>query len=106
MVFFENCSVYISSRTTLEAKIAAIDAIITALYAQMLVLATQDSPVQEYLLNDGQTTIKAMYRSEASISKTIDILNKQRNELINQLNGRVVRMVDSKNFIPPGWGNY
>lgn len=102
-VYYNSASIYIKSATDLNAKIIAVQAVIDALYAQILVLAEQDSPIQEYMLNDGQTVIKGVYSSPSSITKTIDILEKQKNQFINQLNGRHVRMIDSKNFTGNGF---
>lgn len=88
---------YIQSCTTIEAKIATIDSIIDALYAQMLVIAQNSSPISEYLLNDGQTIIKGVYRTTSSIVNTINVLTMQRNRYANQ-GRRTVQMVDVKNF--------
>jgi hypothetical protein len=90
---------YILSCTTAETKINAIQAIIDALYGQMLVLAQQDSPITEYMLSDGQTVIKSMYRTPESIMRSIQVLTLQMNRLINNSKGRVTRVVDSKNMI-------
>lgn len=90
---------FILSKTTAETKIAAIAMIIDALYAQLLVLAQQDSPITEYTLSDGQTHIKANYRTPESIMRSINALTYQMNRLINNAKGRVTRVVDSKNMI-------
>lgn len=101
-VIFISDRQYLQSCSTIEAKIVAIDAIIDALYEQMLVLAQDDSPIQEYMLNDGQTTIKCIYRSTQSITSSIDVLTKQRNRYANQ-GRRVMHMIDSKNLIGRRW---
>lgn len=91
--------VYITSRTSNEQKIAAIDAIIDALYAQLLVLAGQEAPILEYMLNDGQTTIKSVYQTPDSITRVINMLEAQRNMYINRINGRCIRMIPTNNLI-------
>lgn len=91
---------YLQSCATIASKIAAIDAIIDALFAQQLVLAQQGTPVMEYMLNDGQTTIKAIYRTTESIIRTISALEGQRNYYANK-GRRNVHMIDSKNLIGP-----
>lgn len=91
---------YLKSFTDKQTKIAAMDAIIDALFAQSLVLAQQESPIQEYMLNDGQTIIKTIYRSGTQIMATINALQLQRNKIIN--NGqRSTIMQDVSNFIGP-----
>ena len=88
---------YLNTFTQVQDKVAALDVIILALYAQLLVLAQQESPILEYQFNDGQTIIKSIYRTSESIMRTIGILEFMRNRLIN--NGRrCVEMVDKKNF--------
>ena len=103
MVYYDTEAVLIQSCADMSAKITTIDAIITALYGQMLTLASQGSPIQEYMLNDGQTIIKTIYRTTTQIEATIDILTKQRNRYQNQINGRYIRAVDSKNFTGNGY---
>lgn len=90
---------YIKSRSSLQEELTAIEAVRTALLAQMLVVAT-GKPVQEYMLNDGQTTIKRVYRTTDEIMKARAILQIEANEIRKTLRGGGVRrMVDSKNFI-------
>jgi len=89
---------FIISCTDRAAKIAAIDAIIDALFAQMLVIAQRGSPIQEYMLNDGQTTIKTIYRTGKQIEDSIAVMQKQRNHYLNQ-GRRSVRMQPVSNFI-------
>jgi hypothetical protein len=89
---------FILSCTTVEGRVAAIDLIIDALYGQMSILALQGEPIQEYTLSDGQTHIKANYRSTQSILDAIDGLTLRRNRLVNNLKGRTTRGIDIKNF--------
>lgn len=97
MVYFDSCGVYVQSQTTLAAKIAAIEAIISALETSALTAAGGDG-VSEYQLNDGQTIIKQVYRGSAGISRAINDFEAIKQRYINQLQGRMVRLVDSKNF--------
>ncbi len=101
-VAFESDRAYLQSCTTVEDKIAACDAIIDALFTQMLALAQQESPIQEYMLNDGQTIIKAIYRDAKQITMSIDALTKIRNRYANQ-GRRVMHMIDGKNLIGPNY---
>lgn len=96
-LIFESDTAYIQSATTIEEKIAKIDEIIDALYEQMLKLAQTNTPINEYMLNDGQTIVKGIYRTSTSIVNTINILTMQRNRYANK-GRRVYQMVDVKNF--------
>lgn len=97
MLRFDSEAIYIQSRTTKAAKLTAIDVLIETLEDLMLVAATTAN-IEEYQLNDGQTTIRTKYRDPMQIEKTIQILERRRQRLLNQLNSRIVRAVDSKNF--------
>lgn len=96
-VTYDSADIFIQSATTLEAKIAKIDAIITALEDVALTAAGNDN-ISEYELNDGQVKIKTAYRGAAAVLKSIMDFEKIRQMYVNRLNGRVVRMVDGKNF--------
>lgn len=91
---------FLLSCTDKAAKVVALDAIIDALFGQLLVIAQAESPIEEYMLNDGQTTIKTIYRSTTQIMATINALQLQKNKYINS-GSRSVRMVDVSNFIGP-----
>lgn len=97
MVYFDSASIYIQSQSTLEAKIAAIDAIIEALELEALNMAGKAS-IQEYSLNNGQTIIKTIYRGAVGIASAIEDFERIKTRYINRLNGRHVRLVDSKRF--------
>jgi len=97
MAVYNSETIYIQSKTTAAAKVCAIDALIDALFLQMAsVVGT--SNIEEYQLNDGQTTIRTKYRSPDQITATINVLEQMRNRYLNRLNGRIARGVDSKNF--------
>lgn len=103
MAIFLSSAIYVQSRTTMEAKITAIDAIIDALMLSAATAATKDG-IEEYWLNDGQTQIKESYRSTEAILKSIEAFERLRQMYINRLNGRMVRLMDSKNFIRNRYG--
>jgi hypothetical protein len=94
---YESDIQYLRTATTKAEKIAAIDAIIEALYDQMLVLAQQDEPVTEFMLNDGQTIIKGVYKSTDNVMASISALTLRRNTLAME-GRRSVQMVDKANF--------
>lgn len=56
----------------------------------MLEVAAGNSDVEEYRLDDGQVTIKTIYRDTVSIAKAIDRFQSLQNKCLNQLNGRVM----------------
>jgi multidrug efflux pump subunit AcrA (membrane-fusion protein) len=101
-LYFDNCGLYVQSATTLQAKIASIDAIIDALEAQALnAAATQN--LTEYQLNDGQTIIRQTYRGAQGIANAINQFEAIKQRYVNRLNGRVYRAMDSKNFPNGGY---
>lgn len=101
MVVYDSAANYVNSCTTLEARIAAIDNIISSLLTTALT-AVGKGDIAEYSLDDGQTKIKTMYRSADEITKSIEGFEKIKQAYINQLDvarhGRRTRLVDSKNF--------
>jgi hypothetical protein len=104
MVIYDSADIYVSSQTTLRAKIAALDAIIDALITTCLKSAATGN-VTEYNLDTGQTKIKTMYRSPKEVSDAITAFETVKNYYVNQLNGgRRLKLVDSKNFLGPYYG--
>jgi hypothetical protein len=94
---FDSAYVYVSSGTDIRDKICKIDAIINALFDVALKAAANDN-ITQYSLDDGQVKINTTYKGTDSVYKSIEAFRRLRNEYINQLNGRVMRMVDSKSF--------
>lgn len=97
MVTYNSAGVYIESCKTVREKIVAIDAIINALMLTAAKSASNDNILQ-YSLNDGQTVINTMYRGTKAIFQSIESFERLKQMYINKLNGRVIRLVDSKNF--------
>ena len=97
MVIYNSAAIYIDSATTLQEKITKIDAIITALEDTAL-KAASTGDITEYTLDDGQTKINTIYRGAADVERAITSFERIRQRYINQLNGRIVRLVDGKNF--------
>lgn len=88
---------YVESFTEVRDKITAIDGIISALLTQALKMAAKDG-IDEYWLNDGQVQIKASYRGAFSVQKSILAFRQLKQDYINQLQGNIFRLRDSKNF--------
>lgn len=97
MVLYDSAKIYIESCTTLEAKIAGINLILDALESTALEAAGKGD-VTEYSLDDGQTKIKTVYRSPMEVANAITAFETIKQRYVNKLNGRVVRMIDSKSF--------
>lgn len=94
---FESAYKYITCNTDKRAQIVKIDAVIAALL-DVALQAAETEHISEYNLDDGQVKIKATYKGTASVYASIAAFRKYREDLINELNGRVFRMVDSKSF--------
>lgn len=113
MVVYESIKQYLECSTSLIDRIARIDQIIEAIELSMLTRAetaggTNNATinVEEYSLDDGQTKIRTKYRSSEDFSAMAGMLSqldflKQRliARLNNNITGRVIRLVDGKNFI-------
>lgn len=97
MVIFDSTQIYLESRTSIAAKVAAIDAVIDALFAAAA-NAAANSDITEYWLDDGQTKIKETYRGPQAILASIKVFESQKQYYINKLNGRKIRLVDSRSF--------
>lgn len=101
MATYVSASQYIESCTSIKGKIAAIDAIIDALLLTAAKSAESEN-ISQYSLNDGQTIISTTYKGTQSVVASIAAFRTLRASYAQMLTGRVVRLVDSKNF--PGYG--
>jgi hypothetical protein len=97
MVIYNSAGIYIASKTTALEKIRAIDDIIAALLITAADAAGKDN-IEEYQLNDGQTTIRTRYKNGASIMSSIKGFEDLKTYYQNQINGSMVRLVDQSNF--------
>lgn len=96
-VYFDSCGLYIASCRSINAKLAAIDVIIDTL----LVTAADSAGVadlSEYSLNDGQTIIRTIYKGTQAVMDAIMAFEKLKIYYQSKVTGRMVRLVDSKNF--------
>jgi hypothetical protein len=96
-VYFDSAYIYITSVTDTKARLAKIRQVINALL-DLQISAALNENIAEYSLDDGQTKIKMNYRSAADIAMAITDLQRIEQTYLNQLNGRVSRLVDGKNF--------
>jgi hypothetical protein len=102
MATWLSADLYIESCTSLKAKIAAIELIQEALLTSALKAASKGA-VSQYSLNDGQTTISATYRNAKEITESYNSFEAIKQMFLNRLRGRVVRLIDSKNFTGNGF---
>lgn len=97
MVYFDSADLYIEDKATMAEKITAIEAVQTALLSTALKAAATGN-MTEYMLNDGQTIIKTVYRSPSAVMDSYNAFEQLRQIYINRINGRMVRLVDRENF--------
>jgi len=97
MVIYDSAFIYIDSATSLRDKITRIDAIIDALLNTALASAATDN-FTEYVLDDGQTKIRATYKGTDAIFNSINVLERTKQIYVNRLNGRTFRLVPGKSF--------
>lgn len=96
-VYYNSEFDYIDSATTLKERLARIRAIQVKVEGTLLKAAGKDN-IEEYWLDDGQTKIKTVYRSVDAIMAGLTALDALEQRIVNRLTGRVVRLVDEKNF--------
>jgi hypothetical protein len=101
-VIYYNIPAILEAAGTLEARVAMIDTILTGMETAMLT-ATTTGQFEEYKLDTGQTKNEVRYRSIGELQKAYEGLLKIQQMLLTRINasrqGRVIRMVDGKNFI-------
>ena len=101
MIIYDSADIYINGAVSLKDKIKRIDAVIEALETTALKAAATGN-INQFSLDDGQTKISTMYRNPQDVSNSITAFETIRQRYINQLNGRMVRLVDHKNFTRNG----
>jgi len=84
---FYSISQYIQCKTTLAAKIAAIDALIDAMELTLLE-SIGSANYGEYQLDDGQMKVRTVYRSPADVTRGVLELEKLKFRYVNRYNGR------------------
>lgn len=96
-IIYTSAAAYFETATSIQDKITKIDAIIDALYETAVKAASNDH-ISEYMLNNGQTIIKANYRGAESVTKSIQAFETLKAMLQNKLQGRTFRLIDSKSI--------
>lgn len=90
------------SKTTAAERVTKINAIIDGLLDAQIAFAA-DPNKQEYGMDDGQTKIKMVYRSLDALAMSIAHWERVKQMYVNRYNGRMMRLMDSRNF--PNWYN-
>lgn len=103
MVIYKTAAEYLGTCASIDAKIAALEAIQTALLTNAMV-AVESGHISQYSINDGQVIISTTYRNVKEITESYMKFEQIKNMLINNKRGRVSRLVDSKTF--NGYGNH
>lgn len=98
MLYYDHEALYIFSKTKAAERVAAIDNIIDTLLITVM-SSVQKGNIQEYMLNDGQTIIKTVYRNPDEVTRVVERLYKLRNLIAQDINSRSVRLVDAKNIL-------
>ena len=87
-------TVYIQSATTLLQQCTYIDQIIKGLY-DLQIARIGNADVDEYKIDDGQMKIETKYRSAEAIEKAIFAYDRQKQTILNRLNGRNMVLRDA-----------
>ena len=89
-----SCSkTYLESAASVKEKVAKLDLIISAMY-DAAERAAVSGEIEEYLIDDGQSKIKNVYRDVGSIVNAIVGYEKLRQMYYNRLIGRKVSLRD------------
>jgi len=105
MVIYDSSLVYITSATTIEARLTACRNVIDALYV-IAATGAGTANFESYELDDGQTKVFTKYRNAKDINLAIMAFERLEQRYLNQLNGRRMRLVNGKNFIERWDRNY
>lgn len=91
--YFNTPSDYIRTATDRVDRIKKIDQIIESIYDSML---DGTGNIEEYHYNDGQTVVKAIYRSLNSMQEAIDLLEARREKERQGLEGSIQHLIPSE----------
>lgn len=101
-VIFTNIPAILEAQGTLEARVAMLDTILNGMETAIL-KATTTGQFALYRLDTGQTKNEVQYRSLNELQLAYAGVLKIQQMLLTRINanrqGRVIRMVDGKNFI-------
>jgi len=95
MVIYDSADIFVDEATDLRGRIDRLRLVIDALESSAL-KAASGGDITEYQLDDGQSKIKTTKGDSASIARSILAFEKILQMNVNKLNGRAIRLVDSR----------
>lgn len=105
VAYYSSIKEYLQSKTTLDAKIAVCQQIISNMEGLILEFSLNgNAGTGDYELDNGQTKVKGTYRSVEDLSRSITAVETIMQRYINQKNGRMTRLSDQANFRRRGYG--
>ena len=106
LIWFDKDAIQkIESTATRQERIAAIDTIIDTLLSAAA-SAALNSDLMEYKADTGQTKVSRMFRDPSAIAAAVMSFEKIKVMYVNRQNGRMTRLIDSRNLPPIRWGCY
>lgn len=96
---------YISEAKTDADRLIRVNKVIDALL-ETAANSAGNAHITNYSMDDGQTKIQTEYRGTDAIMKSIKDFETLREYYKNKVNGRVMRLVDSKNLSRNRYGKY
>lgn len=101
LVWFDKSAIMQSeTRSSAADRVEKINLIIDTLIDAQIAF-TADPNRKEYKLDTGQTKVSVAYRDLDALSAAIISWERIKNIYVNRYNGRMTRLMDSKNF--PNW---
>lgn len=97
-VIFESIAAYLGTCTSNQAKITAINSIIDSMLTAAAT-AAESGHLDEYWYDDGHVKIRTKFRSVNQITNAIQEYEKLKQLYLNRITGRMVRLMDDKNFM-------
>lgn len=98
IIWFDKAAIVKSAtRQTDIDRIEKLNAIIDTLLDAQLEFGADPNKL-EYGFDDGQTKIKMVYRDLAAVAAAIAVYDRTLQMYLNRVNGRMSRLMDSKNF--------
>jgi hypothetical protein len=101
MIIYTSAHEYIDTASSLKDQIAKVQDVIDSLLDTAVKAASGDN-ITEYSVDDGQVKIQTVYKGVDAIARSVEAFTKIKQMLIAQYNsnknGRMIRLVDSKNF--------
>jgi len=95
--YYSSFHQYMGTCKSVKDRIAAIESIISSLYAAAA-QAAEGEAITQYSLNDGQTIISSTPKSAKGVADSITAWEVLLNREKQKLTGRITRLVDGKNL--------